>query len=98
MSGTEELGRGGRLRSSAADELVRAAYAVESAHGPALARGLSLADLAHAVALVEGGDLRGDDAQALLGGLLELHEIPGERFPWDPAAGDAFNAREAELE
>ena len=35
---------------------------------------------------------------ALLRGLLELHEIPGDDFPWDPAAGDAFNAREAELE
>jgi argininosuccinate lyase len=95
---SEELGRGGRLRGGAAGELVAAAYAAESAHGPRLAHGLSLADLAHAVALVEGGDLRGDDAQALLRGLLELHAIPGDEFPWDPALGDAFNAREAELE
>ena len=98
MTETEELGRGGRLRGGAAGELVEAAYAAESAHGPRLARGLSLADLAHAVALVEGGDLKGDDATALLRGLLELHEIPGGEFPWDPALGDAFNAREAELE
>ena len=98
MTGAEELGRGGRLRGAAAGELVAAAYAAESAHGPRLARGLSLADLAHAVALVEGGDLAGDDAQALLRGLLELHAIPGDEFPWDPALGDAFNAREAELE
>jgi argininosuccinate lyase len=95
---TEELGRGGRLRGGAADELVAAAYAAESAHGPRLARGLSLADLAHAVALVEGGDLAGEDAKLLLRGLLELHAIPGDAFPWDPALGDAFNAREAELE
>lgn len=74
MSGTEELGRGGRLRGAAAGELVSAA---ESAQGPRLAHGLSLADLAHAVALVEGGDLAGDDAKALLRGLLELHAIPG---------------------
>jgi argininosuccinate lyase len=94
----EELGRGGRLRDGAAGELVAAAYAAESAHGPRLARGLSLADLAHAVALVEGGDLAGEDAKALLRGLLELHAIPGDAFPWDPALGDAFNAREAELE
>src|SRR5947209_8277180 len=98
MTETEELGRGGRLRGGAAGELVAAAYAAESAHGPRLARGLSLADLAHAVALVEGGDLAGDDAGALLRGLLELHAIPGEAFPWDPSLGDAFNAREAELE
>ena len=95
---SEELGRGGRLRGGAADELVAAAYAAESAHGPRLARGLSLADLAHAVALVEGGDLGGPDAKALLRGLLELHDIPGDEFPWDPSLGDAFNAREAELE
>src|SRR4051812_39583915 len=95
---TEELGRGGRLRGDAAGELVTAAYAAESAHGPRLARGLSLADLAHAVALVEGGDLAGDDGKSLLAGLLELHVIPGEEFPWDPSLGDAFNAREAELE
>jgi len=98
VSETNELGRGGRLRGAAAGELVAAAFAAESAHGPRLARGLSLADLAHAVALVEGGDLAGDDAGTLLRGLLELHAIPGEEFPWDPALGDAFNAREAELE
>jgi argininosuccinate lyase len=98
MTETEELGRGGRLRGGAAGELVAAAYAAESAHGPRLAHGLSLADLAHAIVLVEGGDLAGDDAPALLRGLLELHEIPGGEFPWDPALGDAFNSREAELE
>jgi argininosuccinate lyase len=98
VTGAEELGRGGRLRGSAAGELVAAAYAAESAHGPRLARGLSLADLAHAVALVEGGDLAGEDARSLLRGLLELHAIPGDEFPWDAALGDAFNAREAELE
>jgi len=95
---SEELGRDGRLHGSAASELVAAAYAAESAHGPRLARGLSLADLAHAVALVEGGDLAGEDGKSLLRGLLELHAIPGNEFPWDSSLGDAFNAREAELE
>jgi argininosuccinate lyase len=95
---SEELGRDGRLQGSAASELVAAAYAAESAHGPRLARGLSLADLAHAVALVEGGDLAGEDGRSLLRGLLELHAIPGNEFPWDSSLGDAFNAREAELE
>ncbi|HET9243261.1 MAG TPA: lyase family protein [Gaiella sp.] len=98
MRESEELGRHGRLRGSAASELVAAAYAAESAHGPRLARGLSLADLAHAVALVEGGDLAGQDGKSLLRGLLELHAIPGDEFPWNASLGDAFNAREAELE
>ena len=98
MTETDELGRGGRLRGGAAGELVAAAYAAESAHGPRLARGLSLADLAHAVALIEGGNLAGEEAGALVRGLLELHAIPGDEFPWDPSLGDAFNAREAELQ
>jgi argininosuccinate lyase len=98
VTGAEELGRGGRLRGSAASELVAAAYAAESAHGPRLSHGLSLADLGHAVALVEGGNLGGEDGTSLLRGLLELHEIPADDFPWDPSLGDAFNAREAELE
>src|SRR4029079_19707585 len=63
-----------------------------------LSHGLSLADLGHAVALVEGGSLGGEDGTSLLRGLLELHEIPADAFPWDPSLGDAFNAREAELE
>jgi argininosuccinate lyase len=98
VADAEELGRGGRLRGRAADELVAAAYAAESAHGPRLARGLSLADLAHAVALTESGDVADGDAKPLLRGLLELHAIPADEFPWDPTLGDAFNAREAELE
>ncbi|MEZ0283849.1 MAG: argininosuccinate lyase, partial [Thermoleophilia bacterium] len=89
------LGAGGRLTGGPAPELVRAGYAHEVAHGPRLARGLSRADMAHAVALVEGGALGGDDARGLLAGLLELDAIPPEDFPWDPGLGDAFNSREA---
>ena len=37
MPETEELGRRSRLRGGAAGELVAAAYAAESAHGPRLA-------------------------------------------------------------
>ncbi len=97
MTEPGELGRGNRLRGEAASELVRAGYAAESAHGPRLAADLSAADLAHAVMLVEAGAVGGAVASALLGGLLELHAIPGDSFPWDPSAGDAFSAREAEL-
>ena len=85
MTGVEELGRGGRLRGGAAGELVAAAYAAESAHGPRLAHGLSLADLAHAVALVEGGDARTARTRAaLLRGLLELARDPGRRVSLGP--------------
>jgi argininosuccinate lyase len=91
------LGRGGRLAGGPAPELVAAGYAHEVAAGPRLARGLSLSDIAHAVALAETGAIPDDQARALLAGLLALHEIPGEAFPWDPRLGDAFNSREHEL-
>jgi argininosuccinate lyase len=91
------LGAGGRLAGGPADELVEAAYMHELRAAPRLAHDLSLSDIAHAVALSEGGALPAETARALLGGLLELHAIPAAEFPWDPALGDAFNSREAEL-
>ena len=97
MSTHDYLGEGGRLAGGPADELVVAAYAHETAHGPRLAHDLSLADLAHLVALAEGGALDRERAGALAGGLLELHRIPGSEFPWNARLGDAFNSREAEL-
>jgi len=88
------LGAGGRLTGGPARELVDAGYAAEVAHGPLLARGLSLADLAHAVALAEAGEISADRAGALISGLLELHAVPGDQFPWEAELGDAFNSRE----
>lgn len=97
MSGSDYLGAGGRLTGGPAPELVRAGYAHETSHGPRLGRWLSLADIAHAVMLVEGGVVTGDDARGLLAGLLELDAIDPAAFPWDPELGDAFNSREHEL-
>ncbi len=94
---SDYLGAGGRLTGGPAPELVRAGYAHEISHGPRLARGLSLADLAHAVALIEGGAIGGDEARGLLGGLLALDAIAPEDFPWRAELGDAFNSREREL-
>jgi AraC-like DNA-binding protein len=82
--------RGGRpARGGAtklAGELVAAAYARgERATAPRLAHGLSLADLAHAVALVEGGDLRGASStrreRALLRGPARAARDPRRRVP-----------------
>jgi argininosuccinate lyase len=97
MSERDYLGSGGRLSGGPADELVDAGYRDEIAHAPRLARALSMADLAHAVALVEGGGLDAARGSRLAAGLLELHGIPPDQFPWDPALGDAFNSREHEL-
>lgn len=89
-----DLGRSGRLAGGPAPELVAAGHAAEIAHGRPLAAALSLADLAHAVVLVDAGAVRGEIGRDLVAGLLELHEIPAEQLPWDPARGDAFNNRE----
>lgn len=89
--------RGARITEPPAPELVAAGFAPESEHGRALHVDLSLADLAHAVALGEGGALSGERLAGLLGGLLSLHDVPVGEFPYDPALGDAFNSREAEL-
>jgi argininosuccinate lyase len=93
----ENLGRAARLSGGPASELVDAGHRAEIAQAVPLAPGLSLADLAHAVALTEGGAVDGQIASGLLTGLLELHEIPPSEFPWDPERGDAFNSREHEL-
>lgn len=91
------LGARGRLGEGPAPELIAAGFGPEAADGPVLARGLSLADMAHAVALHEAGALSVERASALLAGLLDLDRMDPETFPWDPAAGDAFNSRERVL-
>jgi len=93
----EYLGSGGRLEGGPADALINAGYRYEAAAGPRLADGLSTSDLAHVVALTEAEAIPSDQAKALLSALLELDEIPGDEFPWDPALGDAFNSREHQL-
>jgi argininosuccinate lyase len=91
------LGAGGRLEGGPAPELVAAGYAHEIDAAQRLAPWLSLADLAHAVALAEAGAIPEDDARALLRGLLDLDAIPPAAFPWRSELGDAFNSREAAL-
>ena len=55
-------------------------------HGPRLARGLSLADLAHAVALVEGGAIGAATAAAAAGGPARARRHPAGRVPVAPRA------------
>ena len=92
------LGATARITSGPAPELVEAGYALEIADAPLLHRGLTLADLAHLVELVECGALtRGEAAQAGAV-LLKLLDSPAADFPYDPVYGDAYNSRERELE
>ncbi|MFN8123608.1 MAG: lyase family protein [Thermoleophilia bacterium] len=91
------LGDGGRLSGGPAPELVASGFRQEIEHAPRLAAALARADLAHAVALAEGGGIPPAVAAELIRGLDEVEAIPAAEFPWDPALGDAFNSREAEL-
>ncbi|MEW5958475.1 MAG: argininosuccinate lyase [Chloroflexota bacterium] len=88
------LGVGDRLKEGPAPELVASAFALEAGDGPLLYRAMSLADLAHAVMLIETGLIPPAAGDRLLAVLLELHAIPPEQFPFDPARGDAYSNRE----
>jgi argininosuccinate lyase len=92
------LGAEARITSGPAPELVEAGYALEIADAPLLHRGLTLADLAHVVALTECGALPPEQAAPLCRVLLALLDCPAADFPYDPLYGDAYNSRERELE
>lgn len=92
------LGERARITSGPCDELVAAGYALEIADAPLLHRGLTLADLAHLVALVEGGVLPAGEAAPLLALLLRLVDAPAAEFGYDARHGDAYNNREREFQ
>ncbi len=94
---TPNLGRSARLAGGPSDELVAAGHRAEVADGIRLATAMSLSDIAHSVVMIEGGAIDAERGARLLSGLLDLHAIPPQDFPWDPSRGDAFNNREHEL-
>jgi argininosuccinate lyase len=96
--GQEYLGLGGRLGAGPAPELVAAGFALEMAEAPSLHDGFALADLAHALALVDAGVLAPAVGTALLASLLEMAAMPADKFPYDAAFGDPWNSRERVLE
>src|SRR6266851_5165289 len=87
LSGEEQdrnssvLGVGSRLASGPAAELVQTAFARELADQLALFRGMSLADMAHTVMLIEAGVIPLAEGAALLNALLALHEYPPDFNP-----------------
>jgi argininosuccinate lyase len=90
------LGVGSRLTTGPAPELVQTAFARELADQSALFRGMSLADMAHTVMLIEAGIIPLAEGVALLNALLNLDEYPSDFIP-TPAAGDLYTNREAWL-
>ena len=88
------LGVGSRLGSGPAAELVQTAFARELTDQLALFKGMSLADMAHTVMLIEAGIIPPAEGSALLSALLALHEYPPDFNP-NPALGDLYTNREA---
>lgn len=88
-----DLGEG-RLAEGPAPELVKSAYRWEVELAPTLWPGLNLADLAHSIMLLEVGVMPQGAGRRLLALLLELHELPLDRFPMDPVRGDVYTNRE----
>ncbi len=91
---SDYLGLGSRLRETAAPELVESAYRFELKDAPILYRGLSLADIAHLLMLLEVGVVPREAGRPLLAALLELHDTPLDEIPLDVALGDVYNSRE----
>jgi argininosuccinate lyase len=92
------LGADARITSGPAPELVEAGYELEIADAPLLHRGLTLADLAHLVALTECGALSPGQAAPLCGWLLGLLDSAAAEFGYDALYGDAYNSRERQFE
>jgi argininosuccinate lyase len=90
-------GKGGRLTASPQRTLVESAYTHDCEDAEILLRGMHKADIAYAIMLIEEGIIPSGVGSELLGGLLELEQIPDSEFPIDPVHGDVYNNKDAEL-
>ncbi|MBI5829120.1 MAG: argininosuccinate lyase, partial [Chloroflexi bacterium] len=86
-----------RIKAPPAPELIATAYARELGDAAILYQGMSLADLAHVIMLVETDIIPREAGGELLAALLTLHPAPPLDFALDPARGDLYSNREAYL-
>ncbi|MFQ5923468.1 MAG: argininosuccinate lyase, partial [Anaerolineales bacterium] len=86
-----------RFSEPPAPELTSTAYARELADTAILYPGMSLADLAHVVMLIEGGVIPPQAGGELLHALLSAHPLPPLDFTCDAATGDLYANRELYL-
>ena len=84
----------GRLKVGPDNRLIQTANRLEISYAPALYEGMSLADLAHVIVLMEAGTIPHAAGCELLAALLEAHATPVHDLPLDPAWGDVYNNRE----
>jgi argininosuccinate lyase len=88
---------GARLKAAPDEALLNTAFAHEVRDGPLLYRAMSFADLAYVVMLCEENLIPPASRPSLLQGLLHLHNIPPEQFPFSPIFGDIYTNRENAL-
>ena len=81
-----------------ADELVRTAYARETADASILYEGMSFADIAHVVSLIESKIIPEQPGGELLTSLLGMHPTRPLDFTAEPARGDLYSNREAYIQ
>ena len=91
------LDGGGRLAKPPSQELVRA-FSHELAYAEFLFDGISYADMAHTLMLIEQGIAPEDEGTALLAELVALHDRGLEGMRLDAKWGDLYNNRDAELQ
>jgi argininosuccinate lyase len=83
--------------STAGDDLIRTAFTLEVDDARLLYQGISLADLAHVVGLIEAEILPSREGAKLLSALLRIHPVPPPDLAFDPALGDVYTNRIAYL-
>ena len=86
-----------RLSDPPAPELVYSAYARELADIKLIYEGISFADLAHTLGLIDADVIPAQLGGHLLSALLSMHPDPPLDFVRDPASGDTYSNREAYL-
>ncbi|WP_372365645.1 argininosuccinate lyase [Candidatus Uabimicrobium sp. HlEnr_7] len=92
---TDIRGEGDRIKVPPSEELIDSAYAFELKDANYLYDGMSYADLAHVVVLIEEKIIDADVGKILLGGLQKLHNNMPEDF--SPRFGDTYTNREVVL-
>ena len=92
------LDGGGRLAEAPSQRLVSEAFSRELNYAASLWDGISYADLAHVLMLIEQGIVPKAAGRTLLGALVELHDDGIEGLSLDAKWGDLYNNRDAELQ
>jgi argininosuccinate lyase len=90
------LGLGSRLDSGPSRTLAESAFTWELEAADHLLPGLSYADLAHTVALIDAGAIDVERGRNLVERLLAFHPVP-PGIELDPSVGDLYNNRDSHL-